>query len=146
MSGQQIGKRGRWQGVARADRFVDLTGVAMLDRRRILAAAFAAMACPVCGVLPDPLIAQGPSGAPTSHRVPAGTIAPRGIPTVQPSRQCHPHGTRSAREMALKQAIRLPRPMVSDDAAFQRPFIEGGSDMRAPSTAIAAIADIGCRR
>ena len=145
MSGQQIGKRGRWQGVARADRFVDLTGVAMLDRRRILAAAFAAMACPVCGVLPDPLIAQGPSGAPTSHRVPADTIAPRGIPTVQPSANATP-GTRSAREIALKQAIRLPRPMVSDDAAFQRPFIEGGSDMRAPSTAIAAIADISCRR
>jgi hypothetical protein len=48
--------------------------------------------------------------------------------------------------MALKQAIPLPRPMVGDDAAFQRPFIEGGSEMRAPSTAIAAIADISCRR
>lgn len=124
---------------------MDLTGVAMLDRRRILAAAFAAMACPVCGVLPDPLTASGsPELDVTSS--PVGTIAPRGIPTVQPSANATatspdppaastrtpplvlvagslamewPSLGLDAREMALKQAIRLPRPMVGDDAAFQ---------------------------
>src|ERR1700730_14073639 len=74
----------------------------MLDRRRMLAAAVAAMTCPLGGVLAlaQPAAPSGPSlVVPAPPLVPSGRSPSTGRAHHVTVRQCHRHVTRSARHL-----------------------------------------------